>query len=70
MTASNQRKTPMTRRCNCKLTKPKHHRGRGLATEGELKVAMAGVPSVGDEGDADDKEAIEQISWIGGTAIA
>jgi hypothetical protein len=31
-TASNQRKTPMTSRRNNKLTKPKHHRGRGLAT--------------------------------------
>jgi hypothetical protein len=31
-TASNQRKTPMTRRRNNQLTKPKHHRGRGLAT--------------------------------------
>jgi hypothetical protein len=31
-TASNQRKTPMTRRRNTKLTKPKHHRGQGLAT--------------------------------------
>jgi hypothetical protein len=31
---------------------------------------MAGVPSVGGEGDADDEHAIEQISRIGGTAIA
>jgi hypothetical protein len=30
-TASSQRKTPTTRRRNNKLTKPKHHRGRGLA---------------------------------------
>jgi hypothetical protein len=30
--ASNQRKTPTTRRRNNKLTKPKHHRGQGLAT--------------------------------------
>jgi hypothetical protein len=31
-TASSQRKTPMTRRRNNQLTKPKQHRGRGLAT--------------------------------------
>jgi hypothetical protein len=27
--------------------------------EGKLEVAMAGVPSVGGEGDADDEDAIE-----------
>jgi hypothetical protein len=31
--ASSQRKTPMTRRRNNQLTKPKHHRGWGLATQ-------------------------------------
>jgi hypothetical protein len=36
-TASNQRKTPTTRRCNNKLTKPKHHRGQGLATRGQAR---------------------------------
>jgi hypothetical protein len=31
---------------------------------------MAGVPSVGGEGDADEEDAIEQISQTGRTAIA
>jgi hypothetical protein len=31
---------------------------------------MAGVPSVRDKGDADDKEAIEQISRTGETTVA
>jgi hypothetical protein len=30
---------------------------------------MAGVSSVGGEGDADDEDAIEQISQTGGTTI-
>jgi hypothetical protein len=38
--------------------------------EGKLKVAMAGFPSVGDEGDADDEDAIEQISRTSGTTVA
>ena len=38
--------------------------------EGKLEVAMAGVPSVGGEGDADEEDAIEQISRTGGTAVA
>jgi hypothetical protein len=38
--------------------------------EGKLEVAMAGVPSVGGEGDADDEDSIEQISRTGGTAVA
>jgi hypothetical protein len=38
--------------------------------EGKLEVAMAGVPSIGGEGDADDEDAIEQISHTGGTAVA
>jgi hypothetical protein len=38
--------------------------------EDKLEVAMAGVPSVGGEEDADDEDAIEHILWIGGTAIA
>jgi hypothetical protein len=35
--ASNQRKTPTTRRRNNKLTKPKHHHGQGLATRGQAR---------------------------------
>jgi hypothetical protein len=31
---------------------------------------MAGVPSFRGEGDADDEDAIEQISRTGGTAVA
>jgi hypothetical protein len=31
---------------------------------------MAGVPSVEGEGDADDEDAIEQITQTGGTAVA
>jgi hypothetical protein len=38
--------------------------------EGKLEVAMAGFPSVGGKGDADDEDAIEQISRTGGTTIA
>jgi hypothetical protein len=38
--------------------------------EDKLEVAMAGVPSVGGEGDADVEDAIEQISRTGGTAVA
>jgi hypothetical protein len=38
--------------------------------EGKLEVAMARVPSVRGKGGADDEDAIEQISQIGGTAIA
>jgi hypothetical protein len=36
-TASSQRKTPTTRQRNNKLTKPKHHRGRGLTTRGQAR---------------------------------
>jgi hypothetical protein len=38
--------------------------------EGKLEVAMAGVSSIEGEGDADDEDAIEQISRTGGTAVA
>jgi hypothetical protein len=31
---------------------------------------MAGVLSVGGKGDADDEDAIEQISWTGRIAVA
>jgi hypothetical protein len=36
-TASNQRKTPMTRRHSSKLTKTQHHCGQGLATRGQAR---------------------------------
>jgi hypothetical protein len=36
-TASSQRKTLMTRRRNDQLTKPKHHRGRGLVTREQAR---------------------------------
>jgi hypothetical protein len=35
--ASNQRKTPTTHRRNSKLTKTKHHHGRGLATREQAR---------------------------------
>jgi hypothetical protein len=38
--------------------------------ESKLKVAMAKVPSFGGEGDANDQEAIDQISRTGGIAVA
>jgi hypothetical protein len=36
----------------------------------KLEVAMAKVPSFGGEGDASVQEAIDQISRIGGIAVA
>jgi hypothetical protein len=44
-TASSQRKTPTTRRCNNKLTKPKHHRGRGLTTRGQAQFHHGQSPA-------------------------
>jgi hypothetical protein len=68
--ASSQRKTPTTRRRNNKLTKPKHHRGRGLATREWARDRHGQSLEFRRRRDADDEDAIEQISRTGGTAVA